>query len=362
MRIHQLTLAAVLTVAIGALIAATLIRETTGMPQTPRVTGALPIEGDLPSFRGATEWLNSPPLTAADLRGKVVLVEFWTYTCINWRRTLPYVSAWAEKYKDKGLVVIGVHTPEFSFEKDSTNVRRAATEIGIHFPIAIDSDYAIWDSFHNQYWPALYFVDVQGHIRHHQFGEGEYAHSEAIIQQLLSEAGNAGVGRDLVSVVASGVEAAADWAYLKSPETYLGYERSRSFASAGGARLDESRVYAGPARLELNQWALLGEWKIRKEAAVLTRANGRIVYRFHARDLNLIMGTATRGASVRFRVLIDGQPPGAAHGIDVDDHGNGTVTEPRTYQLIRQRPPIADREFEIEFLDSGVEALDFTFG
>jgi Thioredoxin like C-terminal domain len=201
-----------------------------------------------------------------------------------------------------------------------------------------------------------------GTFGHHQFGEGEYAHSEAIIQQLLSEAGKAGVGRDLVSVVASGVEAAADWPNLKSPETYLGYERSRSFASPGGARLDASRVYGGPARLELNRWALLGEWRIGKEAAVLTRANGRIVYRFHARDLNLIMGTATRGASVRFRVLIDGQPPGAAHGIDVDDQGNGTVTEPRMYQLIRQPPPIADREFEIEFLDSGVEALDFTFG
>jgi thiol-disulfide isomerase/thioredoxin len=357
-----MTLAAVLTGAIAVFFAATLTRETSGMPQTPRITDKLPIEGKLPSFQGATGWLNSPPLTAADLRGKVVLVEFWTYTCINWRRTLPYVSAWVEKYKDKGLVVIGVHTPEFSFEKDITNVRRAVKEIGIHFPVAIDSDYAIWGAFHNQYWPALYFVDAQGHIRHHHFGEGDYVQSEATIQQLLIQAGSGGVSRDVASIAATGTEAAADWQTLKSPETYVGYERSESFASPGGARLDESRVYAVPARLELNQWALLGEWKIGKEAPVLTRANGRIVYRFHARDLNLIMATVRQEASVRFRVLIDGQPPGAAHGIDVDDQGNGTVTQPRMYQLIRQPPPIADREFEIEFLDSGVEAFDFTFG
>ena len=362
MRIHRLRPSALVTVVIGLLIATTLTREISGMPQTSSAAGALPIEGQLPSFRGATEWLNSPPLSAAALRGKVVLVEFWTYTCVNWRRTLPYVSAWAEKYKDKGLVVIGVHTPEFSFERDLTNVRQAAKEIGVTFPIAVDSDYAIWSAFHNQYWPALYFVDARGRIRHHHFGEGDYAQSEAIIQQLLTQAGSVGVNHDADPVMAGGAAAAADWQDLKSPETYVGYERSDTFVSPGGARLDQSRVYALPARLELNQWALLGEWTIGKEATVPSQPNERIVYRFHARDLNLIMGTATRGASVRFRVLIDGQPPGAAHGIDVDEHGNGTVTEPRTYQLIRQRPPIADREFEIEFLDSGVETLDFTFG
>jgi thiol-disulfide isomerase/thioredoxin len=362
MRIHQLTLAAVLTSVIGVFIVPRLLSETSATSPTPRVTSALPIEGELPSFRGATAWINSPPLTAADLRGKVVLVEFWTYTCVNWRRTLPYVSAWAEKYKDKGLIVIGVHTPEFSFEKDVTNVREATKEIGIKFPVAVDSGYAIWGAFYNQYWPALYFVDAQEHIRHHQFGEGDYAQSEAIIQQLLTQAGNSGVSREVASVVASGAQAAADWQDLKSPETYVGYERSETFASPGGARLDESRVYARPVRLELNQWALLGEWTIGKEATVLSQPNGRIVYRFHARDLNLIMGTATRGASVHFRVLIDGQPPGAAHGVDVDAQGNGTVTGPRMYQLIRQPQPIVDREFVIEFLDPGVEAFDFTFG
>jgi thiol-disulfide isomerase/thioredoxin len=322
----------------------------------------LPIEGELPSLGGATGWLNSQPLTVAGLRGKVVLIDFWTYTCINWLRQLPYVRAWAERYRDQGLVVIGVHTPEFAFERDLDNVRRAARDMRVDYPIAIDNDYAIWRAFNNSYWPALYFVDAQGHIRHHHFGEGEYEQSEMTIQQLLTEAGIGGIGNDLVSVDARGAEAAADWGSLRSPENYLGYERTVNFASPGGAVLDERQVYAAPEQLRLNDWALSGDWTLEQQAVVLNEANGRIAYRFHARDLHLVMGPAARGTSVRFRVLIDGQPPGDAHGIDVDEQGNGTVSEQRMYQLIRQPKPIDDRQFEIEFLDSGVEAFAFTFG
>jgi thiol-disulfide isomerase/thioredoxin len=322
----------------------------------------LPIEGEVPSLGSATEWLNSPPLAAAGLRGKVVLIDVWTYTCINWLRTLPYVRAWAEKYKKQGLVVIGVHSPEFAFEKNVENVRRAAKDMRVDYPIAIDNDYAIWRALKNEYWPALYFVDAKGHIRHRHFGEGEYDRSERIIQQLLSEAGSGGIGHELVSVDARGVEAAADWGSLKSPENYVGYKRTENFASPGGPVLAKRRVYAAPAQLKLNHWALSGDWTVQQQFTVLNKANGRIAYRFHARDLHLVMGPAVQGTSVRFRVLIDGQPPGAAHGIDVDEHGNGTVTEQRLYQLIRQPKPIADRRFEIEFLDSGVEAFAFTFG
>jgi thiol-disulfide isomerase/thioredoxin len=346
---------------IGAPIGA-LAGDKSVVQQMTAAAVRLPVEGELPSLGGATGWLNSPPLTAADLRGKVVLVDFWTYTCINWLRTLPYVRAWADKYRDQGLVVIGVHSPEFEFEKNVDNVRRAATEMRVDYPIAIDSDFAIWRAFHNQYWPALYVVDAQGHIRHHQFGEGDYERSETIIQQLLAAAGSDGGGHEPVSVDARGAEVAADWASLKSPENYVGYERTENFASPGGAVSDKRHVYAAPARLTLNHWALSGDWTMGKQAAVLNKADGRIAYRFHARDLHLVMGPATRGTSVRCRVLIDGQPPGAAHGIDVDEQGNGTVGEQRLYQLIRQPKPIADRQFEIEFLDPGVAAFAFTFG
>jgi thiol-disulfide isomerase/thioredoxin len=301
-------------------------------------------------------------LTAAGLRGKVVLIDFWTYSCINWRRTLPYVRAWAEKYKGQGLVVIGVHTPEFAFEKNIDNVRWAAKDMRVDYPIAIDNDYAIWGAFNNEYWPALYFVDARGQIRHHVFGESEYEQSELIIQQLLSEAGIGGIGHELVSVDAPGAEAAADWGNLRSPESYVGHERTENFVSRDGAILDKPHVYKAPAQLRLNHWALSGDWTIGKQAVVLNKADGRIAYRFHARDLNLILGPSARGASVRFRVLIDGQPPGAAHGVDIDGQGNGTVTESRMYQLIRQPKPIADRQFEIEFLDPGLAAFDFTFG
>ena len=361
MKASPLLLAAMLVTAIGAPIEP-MAEGKSMVPQMTHPAAQLPVEGELPSLDGATGWLNSHPLTADGLRGKVVVVEFWTYTCINWLRTLPYVRAWAEKYKDQGLVVIGVHTPEFPFEKDVDNVRRAAKELRVEYPIALDSDYAIWGAFSNEYWPALYFADGQGHIRHHHFGEGEYEQSEMIIRQLLAEAGNAGGAHELVSVDAQGVEAAADWGNLQSPENYVGYDRTENFASPGGEVPEKGRVYAAPERLRLNQWALSGDWTAEKQAIVLNKANGRIAYRFHARDLHLVMGPAVRGTSVRFRVLIDGHAPGAAHGVDVDGQGNGTVTEQRLYQLIRQPKPIADRQFEIEFLDPGAEAFVFTFG
>jgi thiol-disulfide isomerase/thioredoxin len=361
MKGRRFLLAAMLTGAIGV-PADILAAEKAMAQQTNPARVELPVEGELPSLAGATGWLNSPPLTVADLRGKVVLIDVWTYTCINWLRTLPYVRAWAGKYKSQGLVVIGVHSPEFAFEKDVDNVRRATKDMRVDYPIAIDSDHAIWRALDNQYWPALYLVDAKGRIRHRHFGEGEYEESERIIQQLLSEAGSAGIGSALVSVDARGAEVAADWRSLKSPENYLGYERTENFASPGGPALAKRRVYAAPAQLKLNHWALSGDWTIEKQRTALNKPNGRIAYRFHARDLHLVMGPAAPGASVRFRVLIDGQPPGAAHGFDVDERGIGTVTEQRLYQLIRQTNPVADRRFEIEFLDPGVEAFAFTFG
>ena len=316
---------------------------------------------ELSAIGGADEWLNSPRLTPSSLVGKVVLVDFWTYTCINWLRTVPYVRAWAQKYRP-GLVVIGVHTPEFAFEKNLENVRRAVQQMRIEYPIAIDNDYSIWRAFHNQYWPALYFIDSRGRVRQHHFGEGDYERSEQAIQQLLAEAGAAVGSNGVVTVDATGVEAPADWENLKSPENYLGHQRTENFASPGGGQLDRRRLYAAPSRLALNQWALVGEWTMGRQATVLSGTNGRIVYRFHARDLHLVMGPARQGNSVRFRVSIDGQPPGPSHGVDVDEGGNGTVVEPRLYQLIRQPKPIVDRQFEIEFLDAGVETLAFTFG
>jgi thiol-disulfide isomerase/thioredoxin len=291
-----------------------------------------------------------------------VLVNFWTYTCINWLRTLPYVRAWAEKYEDHGLVVVGVHTPEFDFEHDLGNVRREVKDLGVDYPVAVDNDYAIWTAFANLYWPALYFVDAQGQIRHHRFGEGDYDMSEMVLQQLLIEADSGGSDQELTSVDARGVEAAADWASLRSPENYLGFERTDNFVSPNGSILDTSYAYAAPARLGLNHWALSGDWTVKRQAIVLNQANGRIVYRFHARDLHLVMAPPAPGTPVRFRVLIDGQPPGPAHGTDVDDQGNGTLTDPRLYQLLRQPGPISDRTLEITFLDPGVQAYAFTFG
>jgi thiol-disulfide isomerase/thioredoxin len=322
----------------------------------------LPVEGDLPSLDGATGWLNSPPLTPAGLRGKVVLASFWTYTCINWLRQLPYLRPWAAKYAGNGLVVIGVHTPEFPFEHNPDNVLQAVTDMGISYPVALDSDYAIWRAFGNHYWPALYFADAQGQIRHHHFGEGEYEQSEMVIQQLLTEAGSDAIDREMVSVSAAGIEAPADWGSLRSPENYVGYERTENFASPDGLLPGQPYVYAVPAGLRRNEWALSGDWTINEQAITLNSPDGRIAYRFHARDLNVVMGPAAPGTAVPFRVLIDGQPPGANHGADADDQGLGQVVQPRLYQLIRQRSPITDRTFEIAFPDSGVQAYAFTFG
>jgi thiol-disulfide isomerase/thioredoxin len=320
----------------------------------------LPAEGHMPGFEGATGWLNSPPLTSGELRGRVVLVDFWTYTCINWLRTLAYVRAWSEKYEEHGLVVVGVHTPEFPFERDVDNVRPAAAEMNVSYPIALDSDYEVWRAFSNHYWPAIYIADANGRIRHHQFGEGGYDDGERGIQQLLREAGAGDPGDDLVSVTPAGLEVQADWTNLRSPETYLGYAHGQSFASRGGAQLGRPAGYEVPEMLMLNQWALAGDWTIESGASVLNGSEGRIAFRFHARDVHLVMRAP--GGPVPFRVLVDGAPPREAHGLDVDEQGNGTVTFPRLYQLVRQRGPIADRTFEIILTAPGAEAYVFTFG
>jgi thiol-disulfide isomerase/thioredoxin len=329
-----------------------------------RHTGPAPLsdEGQLPGFDGATGWLNSPPLTGADVEGKVVLVDFWTYTCINWLRTLAYVRAWAEKYRGHGLVVVGVHTPEFPFERDVDNVRQAAAEMRVDWPIALDSDYMVWRAFNNRSWPAVYIADARGRIRFHQFGEGMYEESERVIQQLLRDAGAEGIGDDLASLAPDGFEAQADWTNLGSPETYLGYEQGQNLASPVGVGLDEPRTYDAPDSLPLNHWALAGDWTVQRGASVLNRADGSIAFRFHARDVHLVLGPRERGATVPFRVHVDGEPPGDAHGLDVDDHGHGTVAQQRLYQLIREPGSIVDRTFEITFLEPGVEAYVFTFG
>jgi len=324
-------------------------------------SAALPDEGELPSLAGATRWLNSEPLTPAGLHGNVVVVDFWTYTCINWQRQLPYLRAWAAKYASQGLVVIGVHTPEFSFEHNRDNVRRAVQETGISYPVATDNDYAVWLAFANHYWPALYFADNQGRIRHHHFGEGGYGQSEMVIQQLLAEAGCDG-GTDLVSVDARGLEVPAEWASLRSPENYTGHERTENFASPGGVARGKPHAYAVPARLELNEWALSGDWTMEEEATTLNAASGQIACRFHARDLSLVMGPAELATPVRFSIVLDGRPPGDSHGADVDSTGTGTVGQQRVYQLIRQPGPIADRTLEITFVDPGAQAYCFTFG
>jgi cytochrome c biogenesis protein CcdA/thiol-disulfide isomerase/thioredoxin len=322
---------------------------------------ALPVEGSAPSLNGAVTWLNSPPLTMAQLKGKVVVVDFWTYSCINCLRSVPYVRAWAQKYKDQGLVVIGVHAPEFAFEKTVGNVKKAVADLKIGYPVAIDNDYAIWRAFNNQYWPAHYFIDATGKVRHHHFGEGDYDQSERVIQQLLAEAGKTKVAGGLVSVNATGAQQASDSQDVASPETYVGYERAEHFASPGGVVRNASHVYAlGP--LDLNAWGLAGDWTVGAEQAGLNAKDGRIAYRFHARDLHLVLGPMSNGGKVRFRVTIDGKPPGADHGMDTDAAGNGVITGQRLYQLVRQKGAVHDRTFEIQFLDAGVQAYAFTFG
>jgi thiol-disulfide isomerase/thioredoxin len=320
--------------------------------------------GQLRAVGEATAWINSPPLSTTSLLGKPVLVQFGTYTCINWLRTLPFIRAWQQRY-GAGLTVVAVHTPEFGFEQDVDNVRRALQHLQVSLPVVLDNDFAIWRAFDNHYWPALYLLDARGRVRYHHFGEGEYERSEQAIRRLLADAGGtAGPGGSGsgVPVAATGFELPADWQNLKSPEIYLGHDRGEGLASPGGASLAKRRAYKVPARLDLNRWALDGEWTIDRQPTVLGGAPGRIACRFHARDVHLVMGPTRRDQPVRFRVSLDGRPPGAARGVEVDEHGAGTVAEQRLYQLIRQPGPIVDRTFEIAFLDAGVEAFAFTFG
>jgi thiol-disulfide isomerase/thioredoxin len=309
----------------------------------------------MPSLGGAGEWLNSAPLGPAELRGHVVLVDFWTLTCINWLRMEPYVRAWSQAYRGDGLVVIGVHTPEFSFEHEIDRVRQATTERGIDYPVAVDNDHAIWTAFDNHYWPALYFVDAHGIIRDHHFGEGRYEHSERVIQRLLD------VEREPVSAVGLGVEAQADWDHPRTPETYLGYQRSEHFASPDGAAFDGRRAYQLPERLPVNHWALAGEWTIERENVVLDQAGGSIAYRFHARDAHLVLAPGAR-EPIPFRVLLDGEAPGPSHGVDVDEDGNGLLLNSRLYQLVREHDSVREPTLEITFLEPGAEAYVFTFG
>jgi cytochrome c biogenesis protein CcdA/thiol-disulfide isomerase/thioredoxin len=333
------------------------------MMSAVKPAGDLPLEGESPSFAGATLWLNSPPLTTQGLRGKVIVVDFWTYSCINCLRALPYVQGWYDKYKDHGLVIVGVHAPEFAFEKDPNNVRRAVADLKVTYPVALDNDYAIWQAFNNQYWPAHYFIDAAGKIRAHHFGEGNYDESEAIIRKLLTDAGNANLPpAGMGGMKVEGVKAAADEAHDQSPETYVGYKRAENFVSPGGFAQDQSHSYAAPGDFKLNQWALSGAWAVDAEKAVLTAAKGKIVFKFLARDLHLVLGPSVDGKPARFRVTLDGAAPGANHGADTDAAGLGAVNGQRLYQLIRQTGDVSEHVFAVEFLDSGVQAYSFTFG
>jgi thiol-disulfide isomerase/thioredoxin len=322
----------------------------------------LPVEGHLAPFTGATGWLNSPPLTPDGLRGRVVLVDFWTYTCINWLRTLPYLREWHARYAAKGLTIVGAHTPEFDFEHDVDNIVKQAAALGVTWPIAIDSNYGVWRAYSNHFWPAVYLADADGRIRFHHFGEGEYAMTEMVIQQLLEDTGATGLADGLASVDPQGLEVSADFRSLRSPETYLGYVQASGFNAPDGLREDRSHAYGEPSRLWLNTWSPIGQWTITDKAAVGDAAGGRIAFRFQGRDVNLVMGPTTKGTPIRFRVSLDGQPATAAHGTDVGADGSGTVVDQKTYQLIRQPGQIAERTFEIEFLDPGIQALCFTFG
>jgi thiol-disulfide isomerase/thioredoxin len=346
----------------AAILAALSITAVSPSPavaqEPPSIVGSSP----LPGLAGATGWINSPPLTAKELKGKVVLVDFWDYSCINCIRAIPYVRAWAEKYKDSGLVVIGVHTPEFDIEKQMPNVQKAVNKFQITYPVALDNNLAIWNAFHNQYWPAHYFIDAKGKVRYEHFGEGEYDQSERWIQELLKEANAKPMAATPVDVHGQGVEAAADMNEVRSPETYIGYARAEHFASPGGIKRDTEQVYADPSHLRLNEWGLVGKWIDHEQVAVLRSAGGKIFFRFHARDLHLVLGPSADGKPVHFRVTIDGQAPGENHGVDTDAQGNGIVTDDRLYQLVRQKGPITDRTFVIEFQNAGVQAFSFTFG
>jgi len=320
------------------------------------------IEGDMPELNGASGWLNSKPLKRADLRGKVVVLDFWTYSCINCLRALPYINAWYQHYKDSGLVIIGVHSPEFPFEKEAANVRMAVEKFGIRYPVVLDNDMAIWNAFGNRFWPAHYFIDAQGKIRGHHYGEGKYARSERTIRELLTEAGVKNLPDPLDDAAGEGVSAAADAAHVASPETYVGFERAENFQSPGSFARNAVKNYQVPPSLALNQWALGGSWRVSADKAVLERAPGRVVFRFRARDLHLVLGPGADHEPLRFRVLLDGKPPGVDHGMDVDAGGNGMVREQRLYQLIRQKNDVQEHEFTIEFLEPHAEVYSFTFG
>jgi thiol-disulfide isomerase/thioredoxin len=322
----------------------------------------LPVEGRLAPFDGATGWLNSQPLTPKGLRGQVVLVDFWTYTCVNWLRTLPYLRAWDAKYGDAGLTIVGAHTPEFGFERELTNVTRESQRLGVSWPIAIDSDYGVWKAFANHYWPAAYLADGEGRLRYHHFGEGEYGATEMAIQQLLVEAGATLVDMDLVMVEPTGLEVAADWRTLRSPETYVGYRQASGFVQEAVASYDARAVYIAPERLALNQWGLAGGWTVAGHAAISHDAGSRIAFQFHARDVNLVMGPVAAGRPVPYRVYLDGQSARDARGADLDGDAEGTVDVQRTYQLVRQTGTVKEHRFEIEFLEAGAEAYCFTFG
>lgn len=358
----MLIVAALVVAGLASLVLVAANRAAMGLETAAFAAPAAGLSGPERSLLGARQWLNTPPLRAEDLRGKVVLVNVWTYSCINSLRALPYVRAWAEKYKDRGLVVVGVHTPEFGFEKDIGNVRRAAAALGVRYPVALDSDYAIWRAFDNQGWPALYFIGADGRVRETALGEGGYDRSERVIQRLLAETKGAPVASGIAAVAGQGPQAPPDERDLRSDETYVGYAKASNFDSPGGARDDAPSPYRGVSALPLNHWSLDGVWSIGGEYATATRPSGAIAFRFHARDLHLVMGPSVPGRPIRFRVTIDGAAPGADHGVDVDAEGRGSVQEPRMYQLVRQAGPVADRTFRIEFLDPGVRAYVFTFG
>jgi cytochrome c biogenesis protein CcdA/thiol-disulfide isomerase/thioredoxin len=360
-RIEQSLLQAAHAPAVSPADRAAATAEVMSAATTGAAAAAPPVEGEMPSLSGAVAWLNSPPLTREQLRGKVVLIDFWTYSCINCLRTLPYLTAWYARYQDHGLVIIGVHAPEFAFEKEQANVRRAVTELGIRYPVAIDNDFAIWRAFNNEYWPAHYFIDATGHIRGHHFGEGGYEESEQLIRTLLAEAGAAALPAAGVAAAPQAIEMAPDQADVASPETYVGYARAANFTSAVPLARDQEATYSVPASLALNQWSLGGPWTVGGEFA-RGGAGARLVFRFHARDLHLVLGPDADGRPVRFRVTLDGREPGADHGTDIDAHGNGVASEQRLYQLIRQSGSIGDRTFSIEFLDPGARAYSFTFG
>ena len=322
----------------------------------------LVVEGRFPKMTGGTEWINSPPLTPEGLRGKVVLVNVWTYSCINSLRPLPFVRAWAEKYRNAGLVTIGVHSPEFSFEKVPANVQRAVADMHIAYPVVLDNDFAIWHAFGNQYWPAFYFIDAQGRIRHHRFGEEQYEQSERVLQQLLAEAGARNIPTGLVTAAGVGIEAPPAAVAARSEETYLGYGQATSLVSPDRVTHDRARLYRGAVPARIDEWSLAGAWSVERERVVVAEPGGRIAYRFHARDLHLVLGTTDAGKPVRFRVSVDGKPPLSDHGWDTDAQGNGTIAGHRLYQLVRQAENSRDRLFEIEFLDVGAQAYVFTFG